>query len=226
MRFPEEIPLVKAVYPAGLLIEGRLMTEHVIFDLGQVLIPFDWQIAISRLVPHLKPEVSDIVNGNKAAFVSLIAEPATDLETGNIDFEAFQKRVQAILGSNLNSREFHRIWCDIFRADWDMIALGRALSLRFGTWLASNTSEAHYQWVLEHFPEVQFFRKAALSYELGVMKPDARFFEKALRSFGIDAKNAVFTDDIQENVDGAVAVGMTGILFRNRAQLETELEAL
>ena len=181
------------------------MIEHVIFDLGQVLIPFDWQIAISRLIPYVPPEIRNLIDGNKSAFIRLVAEPGIELETGIINFHEFEVRVQAKLGTKIDSREFHSVWCDIFRADYDMINLGKVLSTRMGTWLASNTSETHYRWVIEHFPEVVFFKKAALSYELGVMKPDLRFFELAARTFGIDPETAVFTDDIEENVDAAVA---------------------
>ncbi len=174
----------------------------------------------------MAPEVRELIDGDKAAFIGLMTQPGIDLETGRIDFHEFQRRVQARLGTNFDPREFHDIWCDIFCADYDMINLGKALSQRVDTWLASNTSEAHYRWVIEHFPEVQFFKKAALSYELGVMKPDPSFFEMAIRAFGIDPKTAVFTDDIQENVDMAVTLGIKGILFRDYAQLTAELRAL
>ncbi|MEW6348130.1 MAG: HAD family phosphatase [Thermodesulfobacteriota bacterium] len=202
------------------------MIEHVIFDLGQVLVPFDWQIAIRRLASHVSPEVRALINGNKAAFVSLVEGPATALETGRIDFDTFQSEVQPQLGTNLDPAEFHDIWCDIFDVNPEMIALGKALSSRMGTWLASNTSEAHFQWILRRFPEVGFYRKAALSYELGVMKPNPAFFRMALKTFAIDPRKAVFTDDIEENVLAAVAEGMAGIHFRSRDQLVRELNAL
>ena len=49
-----------------------------------------------------------------------------------------------------------------------------------------------------------------------------RQFEK----FGIDPFQAVFIDDLTENVEGAVRAGITGIVFRNHNQLVQELQRL
>jgi putative hydrolase of the HAD superfamily len=79
---------------------------------------------------------------------------------------------------------------------------------------------------VETFPEIVFYEGAALSYDLGVMKPTAEFFAEALRRFDIDPSHAVFIDDLEENVEGAIRVGINGIVYKGRAQLVRDLRKI
>ena len=202
------------------------MIDHILFDLGQVLAPFDRGRSYQRLLPFLSPEKRKFVTGQRQAFEALVEDPAIALETGRIDFGDFQRWVEKIIEASIPPEEFRRIWCDIFWMNDDTIALGEDLSERYGTWLVSNTSRAHYEWILEKFPKVAFYRDAALSFELGIMKPAEEYYLKALEQFGIDPAHCVFVDDLQANVDGAVAVGMYGIVFENLTELVKDLRKL
>ncbi len=203
-----------------------VMIRHILFDLGNVLVPVNWDIAFGRLIPHLPPDLADLCANDRLAFQNLLAEPATALETGRIEFDEFFRIVRDILRTDLSEEEFHDIYCRIFSLDEEMVALGQILCERYGTWLVSNTSRAHYEYIVETFPRVEFYKDAALSFELGAMKPSAECYEKAARKFGIEPTSAVFIDDLPENVAGAVAAGMTGIVFRNKVQLLDELKSL
>jgi FMN phosphatase YigB (HAD superfamily) len=200
--------------------------NDVLFDLGNVLVRFDWDIALRRLAPYLSPELAGLLRTDKEAFKKLFEEPGMALESGRIDFDEFHTIMSDCLEIKIEKAEFYRIWCDIFRLDVDMAILGEELSKRYGTWLVSNTSEAHYQWIINKFPQILFFRGAALSYELGVMKPSEEYYSRLIQKFGIDPFRAVFIDDIQENVDGAINAGIAGIVFHDKQQLMIELEKL
>lgn len=202
------------------------MITDVIFDLGKVLTPFDRTIAYRRLEPHISSDMLDLLRTDTAAFERPFEEDAAALETGQIDFDEFHKRVDSVLKTGLSPDEFRLIWCDIFRVNNDMAALGHVLSERYGVWLASNTSRAHYEWIIERFPQIRFYRDAALSFELGVMKPEASYFERALEKFGVHPESSVFIDDIEDNVTGARAVGMQGIVFEGYERLVDELARL
>ncbi len=47
-----------------------------------------------------------------------------------------------------------------------------------------------------------------VSSDLGVRKPDAQIYRRALEHFGAEAKNTFFTDDSAGNVEGANAMGI------------------
>lgn len=200
--------------------------EHIIFDLGNVIVPLDWSRAYQKLTPLLSPHHAETLQHNRRAFESLLAGPAIGLETGAIDFQEFKRRIVAALDLSVSVEVFHDIWCDIFTLDTDMVRLGEALSVNYGTWLASNTSEAHYRWIMDRYPSVVFYRKAALSYELGVMKPAALYFERAVELFGIRPSRAVFIDDSSANVEAAVNIGIKGVVFEGIGQLTEELREL
>ena len=59
-----------------------------------------------------------------------------------------------------------------------------------------------------------------------VMKPDPKIFQLALQRFGIKAEETVFIDDNPNNVTGANALGITGILFEGKEKLEEVLNKL
>jgi len=202
------------------------MITDILFDLGNVLVPIDWNRAYARLSPHLPEDLAHVLRTDRPAFENKVKRPCLELETGKIRFSDFCRTVSGTLGMEITEQEFRYIWCDIFDLDRDMVALGRLMAEQYGTWLLSNTSAAHYRWILERFPGVAFYRGAALSYELGVMKPSPAYFTKALDLFGISPAQSVFIDDIEENVEGAVRVGINGIVFKGRRHLVRELEKL
>ncbi|MFC7355655.1 MULTISPECIES: HAD-IA family hydrolase [Streptomyces] len=56
-----------------------------------------------------------------------------------------------------------------------------------------------------------------------VAKPDPAIYRIAAERAGVPAARCLFVDDRQENVDAAVALGMTGVLFREPADLRAAL---
>lgn len=64
------------------------------------------------------------------------------------------------------------------------------------------------------------------SHEEGCLKPDPRIYHAVCDRLGVAPEAAVLLDDVQENVDGAIAVGMKAIRFRENAQAIGELDVL
>jgi HAD superfamily hydrolase (TIGR01509 family) len=72
----------------------------------------------------------------------------------------------------------------------------------------------------------QFFEHIIISGEIGLAKPDERFFEKALSTIKAPPEDCIFTDDIMENCFAAESVGIKSILFQNADQLREELKLM
>lgn len=202
------------------------MITDILFDLGNVLVPLDWSRAYVRLMPFLPESTAELLRTDRPAFERNIATLSLELETGRRTFREFYRAVMDTTGVRMTEDRFHFIWCDIFSVDYDTVALARRMARRYRTWLLSNTSEAHYQWIRDRFPGIAFYRAAALSYELGVMKPSPLYFAEVVRRFDIDPACAVFIDDLAENVEGAVRAGFHGIVFRGTADLVRALRKL
>ncbi len=200
--------------------------ENILFDLGNVLVRIHRDRAYARLTPKLSPSLKKLLETDRKQFEQIFSSNVAQLETGSISFPEFHRLMIRALGVDFSNVEFLEIWCDIFYLDRNMVNLGAALSKKYRTLLVSNTSEAHYRWIADRFPEVAFFNDAALSYELGVMKPYPEYYEQAVKKFGINPHRSVFIDDTEENVEGAMRAGMKGIVFKDRLQLMDQLTGL
>lgn len=86
----------------------------------------------------------------------------------------------------------------------------------------TNTIESHYRNHVEN-GDYALFDQTYASCLMGVSKPDPDFWRIILTAEDVDAKDAVFTDDRQENVDAAASLGIRSILFRSAAELRKEL---
>ncbi len=197
--------------------------KNLIFDLGNVLVPFDWRIAVRRLLNYLPPDLAYESKNDPGAFARLIIDLIDDLEIGLISFDEFHSKVISRIGLSIDLAEFRDIWCGIFKPDHQMALLGQQLSRRYDSWLASNTDEAHYNYIIENFPEILFYKEAALSYKMGTKKPESKYFIDALELFCIKPEDSVFIDDLIENVRSAEKVGIMAIQFTNITSLLEEL---
>ena len=74
--------------------------------------------------------------------------------------------------------------------------------------------------------ELKIFEEIIISAEVGIAKPDSSIFLHACNQIGLAASNIVFVDDMVENVNAAIDVGMYGILFENTEQTLTDLHKI
>jgi HAD superfamily hydrolase (TIGR01509 family) len=65
-----------------------------------------------------------------------------------------------------------------------------------------------------------------LSYELGLAKPDRAIFEAACQHAGVPPEATAFFDDVPAFVEGALAAGMKGRVFRDVPGFEADLREL
>lgn len=70
------------------------------------------------------------------------------------------------------------------------------------------------------------FDTEVLSSEVGMVKPDLAIYRLTAQRLGLRASECVMIDDIADNVEGAIAVGMKGIVYQSVAQMDKELKAL
>lgn len=65
-----------------------------------------------------------------------------------------------------------------------------------------------------------------LSWKEKVIKPSPAIYELLMERYHLKADECVFLDDTEKNVMGAKAVGMYGVLFRNKEQACEELRKM
>lgn len=105
--------------------------------------------------------------------------------------------------------------------DWQRAVKKRGLK----TAILSNMGDAVRESIERNFAWIAEFDARVWSYELKIVKPDAAIFRHALAELGIEPGEALFLDDIAENVEAARAVGLRAIQYKNFAGLRAELIA-
>jgi len=115
--------------------------------------------------------------------------------------------------------------CDQF--DEELYAFTMALKPRIKVGLVSNAYPETRASLERRFPHFyNMFDVAIFSAEVCMAKPDPRIYRMALAGLGVQPGEAVFVDDFIENVEGARAVGMQAVHFKNSAQVRSELKEL
>lgn len=192
----------------------------VIFDFGGVLVRTEddrlrraWEKRLG-LAPR---ELDHIVfDGETSQLAS----------TGRLEEVEHWRWVARRLGlSAEEAATFVRDFFDGDRADPELAALIRDLRPRYKIGLLSNCWPSLRE-TLNHYHLDDLFDAIILSCEVGAAKPDARIYTEALTQLGVRSEEAVFIDDFPRNVEGARALGIHAIQFRDTPSLRRELEAI
>jgi HAD superfamily hydrolase (TIGR01509 family) len=82
------------------------------------------------------------------------------------------------------------------------------------------------EWIdelIRRFRLDRFFRDYRISCRMGARKPDPAFFRALLDSCALEPGELLLVDDRGENVEGAAALGIPGIVFEDAARLKDAL---
>lgn len=198
------------------------MIRTVISDLGRVVLWFDNNVFLGKLADLSGKPVA----GLKEA-VHNDLELIRRFDGGVVTPEGFRARISEIAGVDVPYGEFYEIYNDIFTPNPPVIdVLARAKAAGYKVLLLSNTDPERFAFVRRRFPEILFFDGYVLSYELKLLKPDPAIYLAAARHGCSEPAECVFIDDMEENVKGAVAAGLHGILYRPETDLAAELRKL
>ncbi|MDR1032623.1 MAG: HAD family phosphatase [Candidatus Nomurabacteria bacterium] len=107
--------------------------------------------------------------------------------------------------------------------DNQMVELLQKLHQKYRMVLITNSSETTRPYI-EANGINKYFDEMFLSNEIGLIKPDARFYKYVLDKLDIPAQEACFIDDKPENTNAAKKLGMRIIDFTSYNQLLNELE--
>lgn len=197
----------------------RGMVRAVLFDLGKVIVPFDFMIGYRALEAEcgLTPETIR----RRIAETGLVPQ----LETGLVDPREFVDRLCAGLGVRLSYPRFCEIWSSIFsRQTLIPDSFLKHLHGKYRLVLVSNTNAIHFEMIRENYPLLRHFDALILSYEVQAMKPSPRIFEAAVRAAGCLPEECFFTDDIPEYVEAARAQGIDACVFEGFERLQQDLK--
>ena len=197
------------------------MIKNIIFDIGRVLVTFDPIQYVNSL--GFDEETARAVVG------AIFHDPLwIETDRGVIPVEEFEEAFVA------NAPDYEPQIREAYRK------MGRMIQLRPHTmpWVKALKERGYRLYVLSNYGEYLFLKSkdrldfmpymdgAVISYQIQMIKPDQEIYEYILNKYGLLPEESVFIDDRPENVEGAKAVGMSGILFENFEQTSGELEKM
>ena len=180
------------------------MSYSLVFDIGKVILDFDFQRAIDRVSPQCTKQPD---------FDSLRVEIDT-LETGDFSIKEFLQVVSAKLGYSGEQQFLLDSFQDIFTLNQPMVEVIKAES-KAGSplYLLSNTSAVHVPYIIDRYSVFKYFDQPIYSFEVGLMKPDSQIYKVTTDTLGIAPKKTIYIDDRPENIEAGIEHGYHSIQY-------------
>ena len=198
------------------------MIRTIFFDIGNVLLGFNHDLIWQRLAVFSALPVERLAQDIRDSGLMNLHE------TGRLASRQFFDEVQrrGKLLPSLTYGVFCSCWQDMFWEHTEMTQLIIPLQRRYRVGLISNIGELHWLWIAEQYPIFNQIEASLriLSFQAGVMKPDAGIFEQAVRQAQCAPDECVYVDDIDEYVLSGAAFGMQAIRRHSAEQVKTELQ--
>jgi len=195
----------------------------ILIDMGGVLCDVDetrvwaaWEARTGRPGKLLEDELYP--RGLKEEFDKGLKEPGGVAQFLKYRFDIFDMP--------FGKQDWAEIWGSAVSVNAAMDSFARGLAVHLPVALASTTDKVHHTRLRAELTCLELFRAQAVSYEIGYIKPDPRFYREALRLIGTPATHTLFIDDKEENVQGAVDAGMQGLRFLGLEKLRDDLARL
>ncbi|MCW8809388.1 MAG: HAD family phosphatase, partial [Ignavibacteriaceae bacterium] len=186
----------------------------IVFDLGNVLIPFDFKKALIKL-DQVENGLGDRFNNFFKTNYNLHRE----FEKGKISDQDFIKRMLTIVDHKIDESTFCKYYADIFSLNEDVISLLPVLKKNYKLFLLSNTDSIHKKYGWEKYEFLKNFDRLILSFEVGSVKPEEKIYRTVEKASGFSSQEHLFIDDIQEYVDGSKNIGWDAVQFVNYQKL-------
>ena len=194
--------------------------RNIVFDLGGVLVDFD---------PERCMEALGFSAGAREAFRERIFSgfwvSCDRLDYGDAEIRAhFKRQVPGF------EAEVDRLWDHL-------TPITGVRPYSYG-WLSDLKARGYRIYILSNYGRRSFEINSALydfleladgrviSWELGIMKPEPGIYLALCERYGLAPEECVFLDDRTANVEAAVRLGFSGIVFQDYPQASKELSAL
>jgi putative hydrolase of the HAD superfamily len=187
----------------------------IIFDIGGVIIDF----TEDQYIMYLSKKYGIGYKKLNAVMAPLIRK----LEMGRLTMSQFVRIMHKKTGLSEEKLEWRSSYARMAKLNKRVFNLIEDLSKSYDVALLSNISSSRYHEALEKFLDNLHVVDIYVSFSTGFWKPDPRAYRNVLKKQRVKPNEALYIDNLIENVKGARKTGIDSILFRNYAQLEKEL---
>lgn len=196
------------------------MIHTIIFDLGKVLVDFHPVDGMKKL--GFSAEAMESFKNN--IFSGLWEECDAKRMSDSEIRDCFKNAVPGF------EHEVDVLWDNIIVVtsvyDYSCAWVKELKERGYKLYVLSNFGQQAFEMNSKMYDFLDYMDGKVVSYDVEIVKPDKRIYECLIEKYKINPENAVFLDDRQENIDGAISCGLNGILFENYEQARTKLEQL
>ncbi|MFT4565590.1 MAG: HAD superfamily hydrolase (TIGR01509 family) [Saprospiraceae bacterium] len=202
------------------------MIKHIIFDFGGVLVDLNPDLSFNALrdifdcepSTPLPPKIQRILN---------------EYEVGSFGEASFMHRLQLLKKEIPGERDLLDAW-NAMLLDLPKVRLDWILELRkkYTVSLLSNTNHTHIEWVrsllrrrdrIVGFEEL-YFDNVFYSHKINLRKPNLDIYNHVINELGATPAEAIFIDDSQVNIDGALAAGWQAVRHDPNQEIMKQLD--
>lgn len=201
--------------------EENRMIKNVIFDVGNVLLDFDWETYLNSF-DFSEEEYEKIADATFRSPIWNERDRGLYQEEDYIrqfvakapEYEADIREVMRRSPETLHRFPYSETWVKYLKKQG------------YHLYILSNYS----QYMLEKTRDIMDFLKymdgIVFSCEVRELKPEEGIYKKLLNMYQLEPEKSVFLDDRAENCEGARACGIHAIQFKDFKQAANELEKL
>ncbi|KJJ84079.1 HAD-superfamily hydrolase [Candidatus Omnitrophus magneticus] len=194
--------------------------KAIFFDLGNVIVRFDFNILEKGLSPYgYKP------TENMWDFIVYDKLPVKYMR-GKITSSKFYEFVSRRFKIKASYREFYEVWNSIFYPYPEVEEIINNLKEKYPKIpliLVSDTNEEHFGYVKNNYKILNKLDHYVLSHEVGAVKPNSKMYTSALKLAGVPARNVFYTDDRDDLIKSARSMGLRAFQFTGHTGLREQL---
>lgn len=186
------------------------MINTIIFDIGKVLVDYNWQ-------DYLKSFGYNESKNRKLAEAVFLSEYWIETDRGVwTDEKILEKFVEK---APEYENEIYKLWEGMEKCitvfDYTKQWIAELKEKGYQVYYLSNYGKTLREKTKEALEFTKDCHGGIFSYEIKKIKPDSEIYQAFLKEYGLVPEQCVFIDDRLENILGAEAEGIHGILFEN-----------
>lgn len=186
------------------------MIKTILFDFGGVVINLNQPQAVERYKEIGLADADRMLDAYTQGGIF------GELESGQITAEEFRAELGKLIGHEVTEEQCRYAWTGYCGGlpEKNLETLRRLRAEGYRLVLVSNTNPFMMSWACSSdfdgngHPLDDYFDAMYMSYKIGAMKPDERFFRKMIEDERLNAAEALFLDDGLRNIEAAARFGI------------------
>jgi len=197
------------------------MINTIILDIGNVLARFGWKeyLLESRYSEEQVQRIS---------MATVYSEAWKEWDRGSMTTKEMSDICcRYDTGMEKEIRQFFNdVYSIVQEFDYSQQFVKRLKENGYKVYLLSNFNGGHYRYCQDHFTFMKYVDGGVISYEVNHVKPEPQIYKMLLDKYQINPAQAVFLDDMLENLETARQFGLHNIHVESYEQAIIQLREL